>query len=64
MIQEQIYNENELDAMLDALHDAIDELELNLNTVDDMPESRQAYIEQLEQLNKISNLLNSLKTND
>lgn len=64
MIQEQIYNENEIDAMLDALHDAIDELELNLNTVDDMPESRQAYIEQLEQLNKISNLLNNLKTND
>lgn len=64
MNQGQIYNENEIDAMLDALHDAIDELELNLNTVDDMPESRQAYIEQLEQLNKISNLLNSLKTND
>lgn len=64
MNQEQIYNENELDAMLDALHDAIDELELNLNTVYDMPEARQAYIEQLEQLSKINNLLNSLKTND
>lgn len=51
----------ELDAMLDALHDAIDELELNLNTVDDMPEARQAYIEQLEQLSKINNLLNNLK---
>ena len=61
MNQEQIYNENELDAMLDALHDAIDELELNLNTVDDMPEVRQAYIEQLEQLSKINNLLNQLK---
>ena len=59
--QEQIYNENELDAMLDALHDAIDELELNLNTVYDMPEARQAYIEQLEQLSKINNLLNQLK---
>ena len=64
MSQEKAYNENELDAMLDALHDAIDELELNLNTVDDMPEARQAYIEQLEQLSKIINLLNSLKTND
>jgi hypothetical protein len=64
MSQEKAYNENELDAMLDALHDAIDELELNLNTVDDMPEARQAYIEQLEQLSKINNLLNSLKTND
>ena len=51
----------EIDAMLDALHDAIDELELNLNTVDDMPEVRQAYIEQLEQLSKINNLLNNLK---
>jgi hypothetical protein len=61
MSQEKAYNENELDAMLDALHDAIDELELNLNTVDDMPEARQAYIEQLEQLSKITNLLNSLK---
>lgn len=64
MSQEQAYNENELDAMLDALHDAIDELELNLNTVDDMPEARQAYIDQLEQLSKINNLLNRLKTND
>lgn len=61
MSQEKAYNENELDAMLDALHDAIDELELNLNTVYDMPEARQAYIEQLEQLSKINNLLNSLK---
>ena len=61
MNQEQIYNKNELDAMLDALHDAIDELELNLNTVYDMPEARQAYIEQLEQLSKINNLLNQLK---
>jgi hypothetical protein len=51
----------EIDAMLDALHDAIDELELNLNTVDDMPEARQAYIDQLEQLSKINNLLNNLK---
>lgn len=61
MNQEKAYNENELDAMLDALHDAIDELELNLNTVYDMPEARQAYIEQLEQLSKINNLLNQLK---
>ena len=29
----------EVENMLDALHDAIDELELNLNTVDDMPEA-------------------------
>ncbi len=54
----------ELDAMISALTDTIDELELNLNIVDDMPESRQAYTEQIYQLSKINDLLISLKTND
>lgn len=54
------YTKEELDQMLYALHDAIDELELNLNTTEDQPESRQAYIEQLSQLSKISQLLTDL----
>jgi hypothetical protein len=51
------YTTEELDQMLGALHEAIDELELNLNH---QPESRQAYIEQLSQLSKIAELLNNL----
>lgn len=51
------YTIEELDQMLGALHDAIDELELNLNH---QPESREAYIEQLSHLSKITELLTDL----
>jgi hypothetical protein len=54
------YTIEEIDAMLYALHDTIDELELNLNIIDES-EQRDAYIEQLKQLDKIVNLLNDLK---
>lgn len=54
------YTKEELDQMLYALHDAIDELELNLNTTEDQPESREAYIEQLSHLSKIAELLTNL----
>ena len=54
------YTIEELDQMLYALHDAIDELKLNLNTTEDQPESRQAYIEQISQLLKITELLTDL----
>lgn len=54
------YTKEELDKMLGALHDAIDELELNLNTTEDQPESREAYIEQITQLSKITELLTDL----
>lgn len=47
----------EVENMLDALHDAIDELELNLNTVDDMPEAYQERKNQLDELSKIVYLL-------
>lgn len=57
------YTIEELDQMLYALDDAIDELELNLNTTEDQPESRQEYIEQLSQLSKIGELLENLKNN-
>lgn len=58
MNQEQAYNENELDAMLDALQDAMYQLECFYNSdVDD----RESFVEQLEQLNKIENLLIYLK---
>jgi hypothetical protein len=57
------YAIEELDQMLYALDDAIDELELNLNTTEDQPESRQEYIEQLSQLSKIGELLENLKNN-
>lgn len=54
----QQYTQEELNAMSYALHDAIDELELNLNTVDDDPIARQEYSNQIEQLIKITDLLN------
>jgi hypothetical protein len=54
------YTIEELDQMLGALHDAIDELELNLNTTEDQPELREAYIEQLSHLSKITELLTDL----
>lgn len=57
MKQEQAYNENELDAMLDALQDAMYKLECFYNSDDD----RNDIAEQLEQLNKIENLLIYLK---
>jgi hypothetical protein len=57
------YTIEELLEMIYALHDAIDELELNLNTTDDQPSSRQAYTEQLTQLSKITKLLTDLKDN-
>jgi hypothetical protein len=54
------YTTEEIDLMLDALNDAIDELDLTLGILDDK-EQRDAYIEQLKQLDKIVNLLNDLK---
>jgi hypothetical protein len=54
------YTIEEIDAMLYALNDAIDELDLTLNIIDEC-EQRDAYIEQLKELDKIVNLLNDLK---
>ena len=51
----------EVENMLDALHDAIDELELNLNTVDDMPEAYEERKNQLDELSKIVYILNHIK---
>lgn len=51
----------EVENMLDALHDAIDELELNLNTVDDMPEAYEERKNQLDELTKITYILNHIK---
>jgi len=56
------YTEEELNEMIHTLNDSMDELELNLNTVEDQPESVQAYNEQFVQLKKINNLLVDLKT--
>ena len=55
------YTVEEIDLMLYALNESIDELDLNLNIIDEC-EQRDAYIEQLKQLDKIVNLLNDLKT--
>lgn len=55
------YTQEQLDAMLYALHESIDELELNLNIVDEC-EQRDAYIEQLKELDNIVVLLTNLKT--
>lgn len=57
MKQEQVYNENELTAMLDALNDVIYKLESIYNSSDDRAE----ILWNLEQLGKIENLLNQLK---
>lgn len=54
------YTVEEIDLMLYALNESIDELDLNLNIIDEC-EQRDAYIEQLKQLDKIVNLLNDLK---
>jgi exonuclease VII small subunit len=54
------YTTEEIDAMLYALNDAIDELDLTLAIIDEC-EQRDAYIEQLKELDKIVNLLNNLK---
>ena len=52
------YTIEEIDAMLYALNDTIDELELNYNSdVDD----RETIVHNLTQLDKIVNLLNDLK---
>ena len=59
MNQEQIYNENELDAMLDALQDAMYKLESIYNSHDD----RQEIDWHINQLTKIENLLINLQTN-
>lgn len=60
MNQEQIYNENELNDMLDALQDAMYKLECAYNSDDD----RNEIVWHLEQLNKIEILLINLQTND
>lgn len=54
------YTTEEIDLMLYALNDAIDELDLTLNILDEK-EQRDAYIDQLKQLDNIVNLLNDLK---
>lgn len=60
MSQEQTYNENELNAMLDALQDAMYKLESIYNSHDD----REEIESHINQLTKIENLLINLKTND
>jgi hypothetical protein len=55
------YTTQEIDLMLDALNNAIDELDLTLGILDEK-DQRDAYTEQLKQLDKIVNLLNNLKT--
>jgi len=57
MNQEQIYNENELNNMIDALQDAMYKLECAYNSDDD----RNDIVWNIEQLDKIENLLNQLK---
>lgn len=52
------YTNEELNAMSYALHDAIDELELNLNHTEEDSEARQEYTRRIEQLIKIIDLLN------
>lgn len=54
------YTTEEIDLMLYALNDAIDELDLTLNILDEK-EQRDTYIDQLKQLDNIVNLLNNLK---
>jgi hypothetical protein len=54
------YTTEEIDLMLDALNNAIDELDLTLGILDEK-DQRDAYTEQLKQLDKIVNLLNDLK---
>jgi ferritin-like metal-binding protein YciE len=54
------YTIEQIDAMLYALDDAIYEAELRLNIEDDI-DSRNVCIEQLNQLDKIFNLLTDLK---
>ena len=60
MSQEQAYNENELNNMLDALQDAMYKLESIYNSHDD----REEIEWHINQLSKIENLLINLKTND
>ena len=59
MKQEQAYNENELDAMLNALQEAMYKLESIYNSHDD----REEIESHINQLTKIENLLIELKTN-
>jgi hypothetical protein len=54
------YTIEELDQMLGALHDAIDEIELTLNIVEDQSEAQADCLQQLEQLEKITELLTDL----
>lgn len=57
MTQEQIFNENELDAMIEALQDVAYKLEAFYNSEED----RTAILWQMQQLDKIENLLIYLK---
>ena len=54
------YTTQEIDLMLYALNDAIDELDLTLGILDEK-DQRDAYTEQLKQLDNIVVLLNNLK---
>lgn len=57
------YTEQELYAMMYALNDAIDEIELTLNIVEDQSEAQADCLQQLEQLEKINILLDKLTKN-
>lgn len=60
MNQEQAYNENALNEMIDALQDAMYKLECFYNSEED----RKDIEWNLQQLTNIENLLINLKTND
>jgi hypothetical protein len=58
------YTEEELNLMIYALDDAIDEIELTLNIVENQSEAQADCLQQLKQLENISILLNKLKHNE
>lgn len=58
MNQEQTYNENELNDMIESLHDVMYNLELEYNSE---PKNRTEIVWHLQQLTKIENLLINLQ---
>ena len=60
MTQEKIYNENQLNDMIEALQNAMYKLESIYNSHDD----REEIVWDVNQLTNIENLLINLKTND
>ena len=57
--QEDAYNENELEGMIEAMYEAIDEFADIYNHCD--VENKDHYETRIEQLNNVLNLLNLLK---